>query len=230
MRKLPALVAAFVVVVSSWSLSAARPPDSWDGLLLVKSQRLENVYLLPHADFRAYTKVILDPTEVSFKKNWQRNQNSGSRDLGGRISDQDARQILDEAKSRFDQIFNDAFRAAGYQIVDQPGEDVVRITTAIINLDVQAPERMTAGRTRTYSREAGQATLVLQAKDSVSGQVLGRAIDAQWAGDSAPYIRNRVTNISDFENLFTRWARVSTRGLDELKALSPIDADGIRRR
>jgi hypothetical protein len=230
MRKLPALIAAAVVVVSSWSLSAARPPDSWDGLLLVKSQRLENVYLLPHADFRAYTKVMLDPTEVSFKKNWQRNQNSSSRDLGGRISDSDARQILDEAKRRFDQIFADSFRSAGYQIVDQPGEDVVRITTAIINLDVQAPERMTAGRTRTYSREAGQATLVLQAKDSVTGQVLGRAIDAQWAGDSQPYLRNRVTNIADFENLFTRWARVSTRGLDELKALSPIDADGIRRR
>ena len=230
MRKLPALIAAFAVVVSSWSLSAARPPDSWDGLLLVKSRRLEHVYLLPDADFRAYSKVMLDPTDVSFRKNLQRDQNSSSRDLSGRISDRQAREIIDAAKQRFDQIFAETFRNAGYEVVSQPGEDVVRITTAVINLDVQAPDRMSAGRTRTYSREAGQATLVLQAKDSLSGQILGRAIDAQWAGDNATYMRNRVTNISDFESLFTQWARTSARGLDELKALSPIDADGVLRR
>ena len=230
MRKLPALIAAFAVVVSSWSLSAARPPDSWDGLLLVKSRRLENVYLLPDADFRTYSKVMLDPTDVSFRKNWQRDQNMSSRDLSGRISDRQAREIIDAAKQRFDQIFAETFRNAGYEVVSQPGEDVVRITTAVINLDVQAPDRMSAGRTRTYSREAGQATLVLQAKDSLSGQILGRAIDAQWAGDNATYMRNRVTNISDFESLFTQWARTSARGLDELKALSPIDAEGVLRR
>ena len=230
MRRIPAVIAALAVVLSSWSLSAARPPDTWDGLLLVKSRRLENVYLLPDADFRGYGKAMLDPTEVAFRKNWQREHNRTARGLSGRVNDRQAREMLDEAQRRFDRIFTEAFREAGYEIVTQPGEDVLRVSTAIVNLDVQAPEMMSAGRSRTYSQEAGQATLVVQVKDSLSGQVLGRAIDAQWAGDGSPYLRNRVTNIADFEQLFSQWARRSAEGLDELKRLSPIDADGALRR
>lgn len=229
MPKLPAILAAVALSVSVAAV-AAKPPDTWDGLQLVKSKRLENVYLLPDADFRIYNKVLLDPTEVAFRKDWQRDQNRSTRDLSSRISDRDARTILDEAQKRFQQIFADAYQAAGYQLVTEPGEDVLRVSTAIINLDVQAPDKMSAGRSRTYSKEAGQATLVLQAKDSLTGQVLGRAVDAQWTGDSGPYIRNRVTNIADFEQLFSRWAKRSVEGLDELKALSPVDADGVLRR
>ena len=68
----------------------------------------------------------------------------------------------------------------------QPGEDVLRVSLGLLNLDVQAPDTNSAGRTRTYSREAGHATLVVQVKDSLSGQLLGRAVDSQWAGDTGP--------------------------------------------
>ena len=48
---------------------------NWDGLVRVKAKKLDYVYLAPEADFRRYTKVLIDPTEVSFRKNWQRDQN-----------------------------------------------------------------------------------------------------------------------------------------------------------
>ena len=46
------------------------PAAKLDGLVRVKSKRLDVVYLQPGADFRSYTKVMLDPTEVAFAKNW----------------------------------------------------------------------------------------------------------------------------------------------------------------
>ncbi|HEY5724198.1 MAG TPA: DUF3313 family protein [Allosphingosinicella sp.] len=229
MRKLPALIAAIALTVSAAGV-AKGPPASWDGLLRVKSKHLENVYLLPNADFRTYTKVILDPSEVAFEKNWQRDYNSSTVGLGGRMSDRDARAILDEAQKRFDRIFAPAFEKAGYQVVTEPGEDVLRVSMALINFQVQAPDQMSAGRSRTFSREAGQATLVLEARDSLSGQVLGRAVDAQWAGDTGPLMRNRVTNIADFERLFSEWAKRASAGIDLLKSHSPIDASGALRR
>src|SRR4051794_19727407 len=61
--------------------------DNWDGLVKVKSKRLELVYLAPGADFRGYTKVMIDPTEVAFRKNWQRDQNN-SRTLSYRVDDE----------------------------------------------------------------------------------------------------------------------------------------------
>jgi Protein of unknown function (DUF3313) len=228
MRRIPLLIAAIALSVTA--ADAAKLPDTWDGLMLVKSKRLENVYLLPDADFRTYTKVMLDPAEVAFRKNWQRDSNSRGPGLSGRVSDRHAREILDEAQKRFDRIFTQAFRKAGYELVAEPGEDVLRVSMALVNLDVQAPDTMSAGRSRTYSREAGHATLILQAKDSLSGQLLGRAVDAQWAGETGGVLRNRAMNIADFEELFAQWAKRSTQGLDELKALSPVDADGALRR
>ncbi|HEX4739602.1 MAG TPA: DUF3313 family protein [Allosphingosinicella sp.] len=227
MRRLPALIAAIALI--AMPVDAAKMPESWDGLMLVKSKRLENVYLLPGADFRIYTKVMLDPPEVSFRKNWQRDTNNGTRSLARRVSDRAARDILDEAQKRFQRIFAEAFQKAGFEIVSEPGEDVLRVSTALVNLDVQAPES-TAARTYTFTREAGQATVLVQAKDSLSGQLLGRAVDAQLAGDNGPYLRNRSTNIGDFEDLFTQWAKHSVDGIALLKTLSPVEAGGLRRR
>lgn len=228
MRKFPALIAA--IALSAVTVAEAKVPDTWDGLVLVKSKRLENVFLLPDADFRAYTKVMLDPAEVAFRKNWQRDVSSSGPGLSRRVSDRHAREILDEAQKRFERIFAEAFQKAGYELVTQPGEDVLRVSTALLNLDVQSPDTMSAGRSRSYSREAGHATLVIQVKDSLSGQLLGRAIDAQFAGDNGPFLRNQAMNIADFEALFERWARRSAQGLGELKANSPVDADGALRR
>jgi hypothetical protein len=228
MRRFPALIAVIALTLSAPALT--KPPETWDGLVLVKSKKLKNVYLLPDADFRAYTKVMLDTPEVAFRKNWRRDSNSNSRGMGSNISEADARKILDEAQTRFGRIFEEAFRKGGFEIVTAPGPDVLRVQTALINLDIAAPDKMSASHTRTFTREAGQATVVVRAKDSVSGQTLGQAIDADWAGDNGAYMRNRTTNIADFEALFDDWARHTVAGIAKLKASSPIDANGALRR
>lgn len=222
------LVHATLALILAAAPLSAKAPDTWDGLHKVDSPRIDEVYLLPGADFRGYTKVMLDPTEVAFRKDWQRDQNRSRLELSRRISDEDARRILSDAQSGFDRLFARAFSEAGYEIVSTPGADVLRISSAIINLDVEAPDVMAPGRSTTYSREAGEATLVLEVKDSLSGSVLGRAVDARSTGDGVPYVRNSVTNSAEFERVFSRWAKLSADGLDELKQLSPIDTEGQR--
>ncbi len=194
--------------------------DSWDGLVKVRSPRADAVFLAPGADFRSYTKVMLGPTEIAFRRNFQRDYNRNAR-AGTRISDEDAAAIADAARQGFEEIFAREYREAGYQIVDQAAPDVLLLRTAVANLYIAAPERMTAGRSSSYSYEAGEATLVLEARDSVSRAVLGRAIDSRLAGD-APGVRTQVSNRADFEALFRTWARASIRGFETLKAESPV--------
>lgn len=222
------LVATGIAILFAGSAFAAKLPDAWDGMVRVKAKRIDAVYLLPQADFRPYTQVIIDPTEVAFRKNWQRDTNSVTG--MGHIRDSDARRILDEAREGFQKILAAAYVKAGYRIATAPGPDVLRLSTAVINLDVTAPDEMTAGRTYTFSRDAGGAQLVLEARDSLSGQLLGRAIDGRAADDIRPFIRNSVTNRAAFEDIFSTWAKISADGLSELKALSPIDANGTLRR
>ncbi|MDX3885403.1 MULTISPECIES: DUF3313 family protein [Sphingomonas] len=210
--------------------SAAKPPDTWDNLHKIHSKKMDYVYLLPGADFRTYTKVMLDPTEVAFEKNWLRDYNNSSVAMTMRLSDSDAQRILSQVQTGFHDILSKAYAKGGYQVVNAPGPDVLRLRTAVINLSVTAPDTMPAGRVRTFSRDAGGATLVLEARDSLSGAVLGRAVDSRDIGDSMPYFRNSVTNRGAFSDVFDRWAKISVDGLGELKAQSPIDADGLQKR
>jgi hypothetical protein len=63
-------------------------------------------------------------------------------------------------------------------------------------------------------------------RDSLTGALLGRAVDRRLAGDNTVGQRNRVTNRSDFRRLVTRWAELSIRGLNELKIRAPVDDAG----
>ena len=205
---------------------AAKAPDTWDGLIRIKSKQLDAAYLLPNADFRAYSKIMLDPSEFALRKNWVRDRNRSAATLGGRVTDEEAREKLDQARQEFDKIFAEIFQKAGYTVVTQPAPDVLRLSLAVIDLSVSAPDTMTSARARTYSLEAGEATLAVEARDSITGQLLGRAIDRRTAGDGPAYRRTESSNRADFEELFRLWAKEATKGINRLKAESPIDAEG----
>jgi len=226
-QKILICVAALALSVASpfQAASLAKAPDTIEGLYKVPSKRFDLVYLLPGADFRPYTKVMFDTPEVAFKKNWLRDYNNSTRSTQRRISEEDAQKALDAARTGLIEIFTKVYTNGGYQVVTSPGPDVLRVQTAVVNLDIVAPDTMSAGRSRTFSREAGSATLVVEARDSTSGALLGTAVDTREIGDSMGYLRNSVTNRSDFSQAFERWAKISLAGLNELKRLSPFHLD-----
>jgi len=100
---------------------------------------------------------------------------------------------------------------------------VLRVKTGVLNISVAGPDTQTAGITHTFSEEAGQATLVVEARDSMTGALLGRAIDQKIVGDSMVAWRTSSSNRSDFRYQVEQWASASVRGMSELKALSPIN-------
>jgi len=219
----PLAAFALAILLAAPSVVAAKAPDTWDNLIKVKSTKLEAVYLLPNADFRPYTKVMLDPAEIAFQKDWRSNLNDASVSLGDRISDADATKIADQARTGFGAIFAKAYGDAGYQVVTTPGPDVLRLITGVLNLSVSAPD--TGSMTRVYSADAGEATVVIEVRDSLTNAVLGRAVDQRAAGDY-PGIRTSASNRADFEDLFKTWAKTSVKGLGVLKSMSPIDSEG----
>jgi hypothetical protein len=202
--------------------------DNWDGLVRVRSDKIEMVFLAPEADFRPYTQVMLDPSEMAMQKDWLRDQRRGSASLGSHVSERDVIRALDRGKAQFDKYFAEAYTEAGFTVATRPAADVLRVSAGVFDIDVVAPDVAISARSRTYSEEAGAGTLVLEVRDSVTNALLGRAIERRIAGDNGPWIRNSATNRSDFDQLFRRWAEASANGLTELKALSPVDVNGAR--
>jgi hypothetical protein len=124
------------------------------------------------------------------------------------------------------EIFVEEFNKGGYQVVTEAGPDVLWLRTGVLNVRVSAPDTMEPGRTYTFANDAGEATYFIEVRDSTTGALLGRAVDRRLAGDNTIGQRNRATNRSDFRRLVERWAELSIRGLNELKARAPINDAG----
>lgn len=219
-RRLLGCTVAAGLLSAAGGARAAKPPTEWDGLTRIKSKRLEYVFLAPGADFRPYKRVSLDPTELAFQKNWMRDYNSTKVGLSGRVSESDVQKAIAEGSQAASQIFAQAFVDGGYPIATAPADDVLRVRTGIVNISVTAPDIPTSQRSRTFAGEAGGASLIVEVRDSMTGALLGRAVDHRLAGDTNALMRNRVTNRADFRSLVKLWAKNSVQGLNVLKSSS----------
>lgn len=217
-----ALIAGATVAPGQTGSGAAS--NDLGGLVEVKSKQFDKVYLRPGADFRGYTKVMLEPTQVTFAKNWLRDLNEHRIAVLQGTTLADAERIAGEMRSGLRDTFANTFRSAGYEIVAAAGADVLGVSLRVFDLYINAPATVTqALPSRVYTHDAGEATLALEVRDSTTGALLGRIVDDRIAGNRggprAIRITTTVSNQFDFESLFSLWAQYS---IDELKAQSPV--------
>jgi hypothetical protein len=216
--------AALLALFAGVAFGADQAAESWDGLVEVKAKRLDVAFLAPGADFRPYRKLMVDPTQTAFHKDWMKNQND-RRDISRKVDAEHAKEILEAARTNFADVFTEAFGKAGYTVVDQPGPDVLRVTPGVVNLYVNAPDVMTAGRSRSYTANAGEATMILELRDSQTNALLGRVVDQRQTHESlGMQTSTSVTNTADFRMLFKSWANACVKGLEALKSVSPLPA------
>jgi len=227
--KILPILAATAIAVSlapAAAVSAPRAAATWDNLVKVDSRKLDAVYLLPGADFRGYRKIMIDPASVAFRRGWQKDYNSSAVSPSNRISDAEAQEIARTARTGFDAIIRSAFTEGGYVLTDQPDPEVLRVSPAVFDLAITAPETPTAGRSMTWSVDVGEAAVLVEVRDSATGAVMGRVVDRKRLEDAYARRRTSVSNKADFEALFRRWASTFVAGLEHLKELSPINARG----
>jgi hypothetical protein len=208
------ICSATVLAVPASAL--AQSQDSFDGLVEVPDSKVAVAYVDPDADFSVYNKVMILDTHVAFKKDWQRDQQRAGSHT--RVSSEDMEEIKAAVAEMFKEVFAEKLSAdGGYEIVDTAGDDVLLVRPAIIDLDIQAPDTMTAGRTRTVTATSGAATIYIELYDSVSGDILARAADRKASERMGGYMTytNRVTNQADARKMLGAWAELLRGTLDE---------------
>jgi len=179
---------------------------SYDGLVAIEDASVHAAFIDPDADFSAFRRVAILRPNVAFRSDWMRRQNRQSRSRNVRASD--AERIKDDVADLFKDVFTEQLEAAGYDVVNYADEDVLILRPAILDLDVVAPDVRSAGRSSTYTATTGAATLLLELFDSVTGDIVGRAVDRRSAGRSGGFATrsNRVTNRADARREFRVWA------------------------
>jgi hypothetical protein len=215
------LTVALATFASSPVVAASKKaPENWDGLVKRDSKRVDQLYVRPDVKIEPYTTVMIDKAEVAFDKNWDPNRDT--RELSRRVTPEK----MEEIKSGLGQMLNDTFvkelTKGGYTIVTAPGPDTLRISPAIVNLYVNAPDTMSAGRSYTFTMDAGRMTLFAEFRDAASGQLLARAVDTKQGTDMGQLqITNSVTNSAEAQRAITSWAKTLVKGLDGLKESAP---------
>ena len=101
----------------------------------------------------------------------------------------------------------------GYDVVDTAAQDVLVLRPAIINLQVTAPDLLSANMTRTLVRSAGEMTLYLELWDSETNTILARIMDPQ-ADDGVARFATRGSNKAAMEDILQAWAEKLRRHLD----------------
>lgn len=214
-RILPLLLALGATALVGCASTGTAPVEEWDGLVRQSGTRLGAVFVRPDAEIVAYKTVMLDPVEVSFARNWEPNR--GGRSQLNRLDAGDLAAIQASLAELFRETFRAELERGGYQLVDAAGPDTLRVTASIIDLYITAPDRTSAGRVNTYTANSGRMTLVAELRDSMTGEILARAVDARSARSSGTWsIANRVTNTADARRAMTVWARALREALDEM--------------
>jgi hypothetical protein len=212
-RLLTVLALATIASLAAPAGAADQPPQEWDGLARRPSKELDHLYVRPNVQFSAYKSVLLDPVTVEFDKKWDPNQ--GKKGLSGRITTSDIKRIRADLAASFQKVLVATLTKGGYPIVAEDGEEVLRVTPALVNVYINAPAKTGTDAYRYFTMESGRITMAMELRDSVTGQLLARALDtttgkrtgqAQWS--------DSVSNSTEAQQIFGEWADQLRKALD----------------
>ena len=106
-----------------------------------------------------------------------------------------------------------------FEVVDEPGPDVLTVRPAIVDLTIEAPEAMNEPDEMVFSGSSGSMELVVELYDAATSAILYRAIDAE-AGDSTGFFKwqNSTTNMASADATLRKWAQGLRETLNEVNA------------
>ncbi len=223
---LTSLVVAALVASPVWAKQSL-PAVNEEGMELVKDTRMTTIYADPGVDLSIYQRIWLEDASVAFKKNWQRDQNRSTSSASLRVKDSDVERIQQDVASLFREVFTAELVKGRYELVEHTGEDVLIVKPAIVDLDVIAPDLMTAQHTNNFSESAGEMTLVLELYDSITNDKIVTVRDRK-RDDQKGYLewRTSVTNRATARRMMSSWAKAFRESLDDALHLVPGSQNG----
>ena len=191
------------------------PEYTVEGLKLVpNTKNMALVWAEVGAELTQYDRVDLVEPYVAFKKNWKRDQNRGRL----KISSSDMERIKTNVKDLFMEVFTEELMEGGYTLAQERAEDVLIVKPAIVDLDVNAPDIMSASRSNTYTTSAGSMTLYLELYDSETDDLLAKALDRKADRESAfMQWQTGSANRAAAKRLMKPWAKALREALDNAR-------------
>ncbi len=201
------------------------PEYTIEGLKLVPNTKgIALVWAEPGANLAQYERVYLVEPYVAFKKNWRRDQNRNST---ARVSSADMDRIKVSVKNLFMEVFTEVLEEGGYTLATERAEDVLIVKPAIIDLDPNAPDIRSAGRSASFVSSAGSMTLYMELYDSETDDLLAKALDPT-ADRNSGFMQWQTgpANRAAAKRMMRPWAEALRKGLDRAKQETGEEKEG----
>jgi hypothetical protein len=220
MKKLVVIGLIACVAGCAQTPSIETGPDAeytYDGLVRIKNSRLKDAWVDPDVDLAQYNKIMVGDAVFEFrsaKKSTSTSMMRRANESEYWMSDATKQKLIDTVT----EVFRDELqKSQNFTQVDQAGPDVLLLVGGLHDIvSLVPPEQV--GRSEIYLRSVGEATLVIEARDSLSGETIYRALDRRAAERAGGDLvnSNAVTNMAEVRRLARRWATRLREGLDSI--------------
>jgi hypothetical protein len=192
-------------------------PDAevtFDGLHKVDNAAFKNAWADPDIDFSRYSKFIAGGAVFEFRAVKKKGNQRASSQTEFWIDDKAKEKLKEEVSTVFQE---ELAKSERFTETDTPGPDTIIIRGALHDIVSRVPPEY-VGRSDIYLSSVGEATLILEVIDSMSGEVIARAVErrsAERPGGSA--VRSSsVTTWSEVRRLARKWATKLRDGMDAI--------------
>lgn len=190
---------------------------TYDGLHRIDNAAFKMAWADPEIDFSRYTKIMPGGAFFEFRAVKKTPAATSMRRTNESefYIDEKGRERLKEEVSA---VFNEELaKSTRFTITDAPGHDVIIIRGGLHDIISRVPPDL-IGAGEIYLRSVGEATLILEAVDSQSGEVIYRAVERRSAerpgGDMMRM--SPVTTWAEVRRLARGWATKLRNGLDSI--------------
>lgn len=220
MKKLIA-IAAVVIVTGCASQEPAIQTGSnaettFDGLVRIDNARFAAAWIDPDVDLKQYNKIIPGGAAFEFRsvQKVSATQARHSNESEFWISEKDRQRLVETVSDVFTEELQNSEK---FTMTDEPGPDVLVISGALHDIVSRVPPE-SVGRSEIWLRSLGEATLIIEVRDSLSNEVIYRAVERRAAESAGGQMirANTATSWAEVRRWARRWAVRLREGLDSI--------------
>jgi hypothetical protein len=204
---------------------ASKPPTfqegpdaevTFDGLVRIDNSAFKRVWADPDADLSRYTKIQPPRAAIEFRavKGKAGSASGHSSKTEFPIADNDREKIIATIS---EVLVEEISQNQRFSITEETGPDTLILAVSLLDIVSRVPPER-AGRGNIFISRVGEITIVLELKDSQSGETLLRAAErraVEPAGNRG-MVSSSVTSMSELRRLARRWGTRIREGLDTL--------------
>lgn len=192
-----------------------------DGLTRLDRTVMDAVWARTDLDFTGINKVRFQSLGVEYRNvDGPYSGRAGTTSSRASTQNRNEFQLDEDTRALFEEEISGAFldeinRSEVFTVVDYAGPDVLDIHVGLLDVVSRVPPE-TVGRSRIFIDRVGEATLVLEVRDSVSNTALVRAVDRRAAETSTMTESTPPRNRAEVRRLGRRWGQILRDGIDAM--------------